>query len=118
MAARCSRYGILQEEMKVSRKHKRVYELFVKAAGSQPSTNHVIGDRELSFVFFRNPTEILQSSDGARVAGVKLEKTVLQGDLTFHLILVVNEDMRASSLHVVGIVIGTLHASVDLFFNL
>lgn len=73
-------YGILQDEMKVSRKHKRVYELFVKAAGLQPSTNLGTGGRELPFVFFRNPAEILSSSDGARVAGVKLEKTILQGE--------------------------------------
>ncbi|KAG0610595.1 hypothetical protein M758_7G077800 [Ceratodon purpureus] len=68
------------EEMKVSRSHKRVYELFVKAAGLKSSTSHGIGDRELPFLFFKNPVEILPSSDGARVAGVKLEKTVLQGE--------------------------------------
>lgn len=87
--------------MKVSRKHKRVYELFVKAAGSQHSTNRGTGGGELPFVFFRNPAEILSSSDGARVAGVKLEKTVLQGGfLTFQLILDVNGDMNARSLYV------------------
>lgn len=66
--------------MKVSRSHKRVYELFVKAAGVKPSTNHGAGGRELFFVFFRNPAEILPSSNGARAAGVKLETTILQGE--------------------------------------
>lgn len=63
--------------MKASRKQKRVYELFVKAAGMQTSTNDGTV-RELPFVFFRNPAEI-SSNDGSRVAGVKLEKTILQG---------------------------------------
>lgn len=84
--------------MKVSRSHKRVYELFVKAAGVKPSTNHGAGGRELFFVFFRNPAEILPSSDGARAAGVKLEKTILQGDyFIFRLILNLNKIMNSSS---------------------
>lgn len=66
--------------MKLSRSHKRVYELFVKAAGLKPSANHGTGGRELTFAFFRNPAEILPAGDDARVAGVKLEKTVLQGE--------------------------------------
>lgn len=80
MAACCSHYGIFQEEMKASRSHKRVYELLVKAAGSKLPVHNGSGGRELLFVFYRNPAEILSSDDGARVAGVKLEKTVLQGD--------------------------------------
>ena len=115
MAACCSHYGILQEEIKVSRSHKRVYGLFVKAAGLKPSTNQGAGGRELSFVFFRNPAEILPSSDGARVGGVKLEKTVLQGDfLILHLILDVKRTRMKTS-YIVGITVGTLQASVDLF---
>lgn len=85
--------------MKASRKQKRVYELFVKAAGMQTSTNDGTV-RELPFVFFRNPTEIL-SNDGSRVAGVKLEKTILQGGfLTSQPIMDVDEYMKASSLYV------------------
>jgi hypothetical protein len=85
--------------MKLSRSHKRVYELFVKAAGLKPSENHGTGGRELTFAFFRNPAEILPPGDDARVAGVKLEKTVLQGDfLIFHLIVDVNKDINSSSM--------------------
>ncbi|CAK9207381.1 unnamed protein product [Sphagnum troendelagicum] len=67
------------EEMKKSRSHKRVYELFSKAARAEPMTSFETGGRELSFVFFRNPTAFLPSQDGSRVAGVHLEKTILQG---------------------------------------
>lgn len=65
--------------MKASRKSKRVYELFGKAAAQNPSANLNRGGRELSFVFFKSPTALLPSEDGVRVAGVKLEKTILQG---------------------------------------
>ena len=65
--------------MKASRKSKRVYELFVKAAAQNPSASLNTGSRELPFVFFRSPTALLPSKNGVRVAGVKLEKTILKG---------------------------------------
>lgn len=83
-AACCSHGGNFQEEMKASRTHKRVYELFCKAAALKPSSSFETGGRELPFVFLRNPIALLPSEDGVRVAGVKLEKTVLQGSVSPH----------------------------------
>jgi adrenodoxin-NADP+ reductase len=80
MAAHCTCHGHAQDEMKKSRSHKRVYELFSKAARVEPMTSFETGGRELAFVFFRNPTAFLPSQDGSRVAGVHLEKTILQGE--------------------------------------
>ncbi|XP_039018529.1 NADPH:adrenodoxin oxidoreductase, mitochondrial isoform X2 [Hibiscus syriacus] len=68
-----------EEEMKNSRIHRRIYELLSKAATtgpSQPST----GQRELHFVFFRQPDRFLESYDkNGYVSGVNLEKTALKG---------------------------------------
>ncbi|XVF88577.1 hypothetical protein PTKIN_Ptkin19aG0061900 [Pterospermum kingtungense] len=68
-----------EEEMKNSRIHRRIYELLSKAAvagHSQPSS----GQRELHFVFFRQPDRFLESYDTkGYVSGVHLEKTALKG---------------------------------------
>ncbi|XVE98137.1 hypothetical protein REPUB_Repub03eG0079400 [Reevesia pubescens] len=68
-----------EEEMKNSRIHRRIYELLSKAAiagSSQPSS----GQRELHFVFFRQPDRFLESYDKkGDVSGVHLEKTALKG---------------------------------------
>eukprot|EP00249_Psilotum_nudum_P006320 c19634_g1_i2 orf=824-1510(+) len=63
--------------MNASRVHKRVYELFCKASHSRPST--AMMGHELHFKFFRQPIMFLCSSDEQRVAGVRLEKTSLEG---------------------------------------
>ncbi|KAG6556606.1 hypothetical protein Mapa_001547 [Marchantia paleacea] len=68
------------DEMKKSRSHKRVYELFCKAAvASTTSSRLVSGVRQLQFVFYRSPVEIL-ASGSSTVTGVRLEKTILSGD--------------------------------------
>ncbi|XP_017982065.1 PREDICTED: NADPH:adrenodoxin oxidoreductase, mitochondrial [Theobroma cacao] len=68
-----------EEEMKNSRIHRRIYELLSKAAiagPSQPSS----GQRELHFVFFRQPDRFLESYDNeGYVSAVHLEKTALKG---------------------------------------
>ncbi|CAM6083606.1 unnamed protein product [Calypogeia fissa] len=65
------------DEMKKSRSHKRVYELFCKAA-TATSSGLVRKERELHFSFFRSPVALSPSRDGARLGGVRLEKTFLQ----------------------------------------
>eukprot|EP00850_Spirogloea_muscicola_P017157 SM000144S00705 [mRNA] locus=s144:360499:365389:- [translate_table: standard] len=64
-------------ELKVNRSHRRVFELFQKAVrtGAQ-----AVGPaaRQVYFVFFRRPTEILGNMDNTHVNGVRLEKTTLQ----------------------------------------
>ncbi|OMO59599.1 hypothetical protein CCACVL1_24734 [Corchorus capsularis] len=68
-----------EEEMKNSRIHKRIYELLSKAATATPSQPSS-GQRELHFVFFRQPDRFLESYDKkGYVSGVHLEKTALKG---------------------------------------
>ncbi|GFS41041.1 pyridine nucleotide-disulfide oxidoreductase family protein [Actinidia rufa] len=67
-----------EEELKNNRIHRRVYELLSKAAMSGPSHCYT-GQRELHFVFFRNPDRFLDSDDrSGHVAGVRFEKTILK----------------------------------------
>lgn len=70
--------GLDEEEMKASRIHKRVYDLLCKAAQPKLSVPKLGLDRELHFLFYRQPAKFLVSEDGQRIAGVQLEKTVLQ----------------------------------------
>ncbi|KAG8639594.1 NADPH:adrenodoxin oxidoreductase, mitochondrial isoform X2 [Manihot esculenta] len=66
-----------EEVLKNNRIQRRVYELLSKAVTSgrsHPSS----GQRELHFVFFRQPTWFFDSGTG-HVAGVHFEKTVLRG---------------------------------------
>lgn len=64
----------LQAEMKASRSHKRVYELFCKAAATKVVSG---AKRKLDFIFFRSPHKLITSESGERVAGVSLERTIL-----------------------------------------
>lgn len=65
--------------MKNSRIHRRIYELLSKAATAGPSQPS-FGQRELHFVFFRQPDRFLESYDKeGYVSGVHLEKTALKG---------------------------------------
>lgn len=67
--------------MKNSRIQRRVYELLAKAAASGPPHSDA-GRRELHFVFFRKPEKFLSSVDKkGHVAGVRFEKTVLEGSI-------------------------------------
>ncbi|MBA0756833.1 hypothetical protein Gotri_019977 [Gossypium trilobum] len=69
----------MKEEMKNSRIHRRIYELLSKAATAGPSQPSS-GQRELHFVFFRQPDRFLESYDKkGYVSGVHLEKTGLKG---------------------------------------
>ncbi|KAA3457809.1 NADPH:adrenodoxin oxidoreductase, mitochondrial [Gossypium australe] len=69
----------MKEEMKNSRIHRRIYELLSKAATAGPSQPSS-GQRELHFVFFRQPDRFLESYDKkGYVSGVHLEKTALKG---------------------------------------
>eukprot|EP00897_Mesotaenium_endlicherianum_P002229 jgi/Mesen1/2033/ME000148S01135 len=68
-----------KEEMKLSRSHRRVFELLTKAA-AQGAPPGGASSREVEFKFFRTPVEFLPRPDDAeRVGGVRLERTVLQG---------------------------------------
>ncbi|TYH08310.1 hypothetical protein ES288_A07G004700v1 [Gossypium darwinii] len=68
-----------EEEMKNSRIHRRIYELLSKAATAGPSQPSS-GQRELHFVFFRQPDRFLESYDKkGYVSGMHLEKTTLKG---------------------------------------
>ncbi|MCO5568897.1 hypothetical protein L7F22_022599 [Adiantum nelumboides] len=69
-----------EEEMKASRIHRRVYDLLCKAAQPKASVPIIGSKKELHFKFFRQPVKFLASEDGQGVAGVQLEKTVLQTD--------------------------------------
>ncbi|KAI5084724.1 hypothetical protein GOP47_0000893 [Adiantum capillus-veneris] len=69
-----------EEEMKASRIHRRVYDLLCKAAQPKASVPLIGSKKELRFIFFRQPVRFLASEDGQGVAGVQLEKTVLQMD--------------------------------------
>lgn len=71
---------LMKEVLKNNRIQRRVYELLSKAVTSgrsHPSS----GQRELHFVFFRQPTWFFDSGTG-HVAGVHFEKTVLRGTLS------------------------------------
>lgn len=71
-----------KEEVKNSRIQRRVYELLAKAAASGPPHSGA-GRRELHFVFFRKPEKFLSSVDKkGHVAGVRFEKTVLEGKVS------------------------------------
>ncbi|BBN07885.1 ferredoxin/flavodoxin---NADP+ reductase [Marchantia polymorpha subsp. ruderalis] len=68
------------DEMKKSRSHKRVYELFCKAAASSATSSPLVSSvRQLQFVFYRSPAEIL-AAGSSTVTGIRLEKTTLSGD--------------------------------------
>lgn len=68
-----------EEEVKNSRIQRRVYELLAKAAACGPPHSGT-GLRELHFAFFRKPEKFLSSVDKQdHVAGVRFEKTVLEG---------------------------------------
>lgn len=69
-----------EEEMKASRIHKRVYELLCKAAQPKPSLPTLGLNTELHFMFYRQPVKFLASENEQGVAGVRLEKTILQAD--------------------------------------
>lgn len=60
-------------QMKAVRMRRRMYDLITQAAGRQPPGT----DRHLHFQFYRNPAEVLASSNGA-VNGIRVEKTQLQ----------------------------------------
>ncbi|KAH0859027.1 hypothetical protein HID58_087288 [Brassica napus] len=68
-----------EEEMKNSRARKRIYELLSKAAAAAGTFEGDCGQRELHFVFFRQPERFLESDESkGRVSGVNLEKTILE----------------------------------------
>ncbi|XP_048598167.1 NADPH:adrenodoxin oxidoreductase, mitochondrial isoform X1 [Brassica napus] len=69
-----------EEEMKSSRARKRIYELLSKAAAAAKGTSEGdCGQRELHFVFFRQPERFLESDESkGHVSGVNLEKTILE----------------------------------------
>lgn len=68
-----------KEEMKNSRARKRIYELLSKAAAAAGTSKADPDQRELHFVFFRQPARFLESDErGGHVSGVNLEKTILQ----------------------------------------
>ena len=69
-----------QIEMKKSRGHKRVYELF-----TQTPIEGVDGGssllKQINFRFFRNPVELFPATnDSTRVGSVRFEKTELKGN--------------------------------------
>ncbi|KFK29844.1 hypothetical protein AALP_AA7G186100, partial [Arabis alpina] len=68
-----------EEEMKNSRARKRIYELLSKAAAAAGTSEADPDQRELHFVFFRQPDRFLESDERrGHVSGVNLEKTVLE----------------------------------------
>uniref|UniRef100_A0A1J3J7Z7 NADPH:adrenodoxin oxidoreductase, mitochondrial n=1 Tax=Noccaea caerulescens TaxID=107243 RepID=A0A1J3J7Z7_NOCCA len=68
-----------EEEMKNSRARKRIYELLSKAAAAAGTSKADPDQRELHFVFFRQPARFLESDErGGHVSGVNLEKTILE----------------------------------------
>lgn len=67
-----------EEEMKASRIRRRVYDLLCKAAQPKASVPNLGSNKELHFVFYRQPAKLLALENGQGVAGVQLEKTVLQ----------------------------------------
>ncbi|XP_024012453.1 NADPH:adrenodoxin oxidoreductase, mitochondrial isoform X2 [Eutrema salsugineum] len=71
-----------EEEMKSirARKKKKIYELLSKAAAAATRTSEADRDqRELHFVFFRQPDRFLESDERkGHVSGVNLEKTILE----------------------------------------
>ncbi|GMH03307.1 hypothetical protein Nepgr_005146 [Nepenthes gracilis] len=67
-----------EEEMKNNRIRRRVNELLCKAARSQ-SPNLGTGQRELHFVFFRQPDRLLDSEERrGHVSSVRFERTTLK----------------------------------------
>ncbi|XP_023634390.1 NADPH:adrenodoxin oxidoreductase, mitochondrial isoform X2 [Capsella rubella] len=67
-----------EEEMKNSRARKRIYELLSKAAAAAGTSKSDPDQRELHFVFFRQPDRFLESNERkGYVSGVNLEKTIL-----------------------------------------
>eukprot|EP00250_Pteridium_aquilinum_P011194 c19895_g1_i1 orf=61-1560(+) len=69
-----------EEEMKASRIHKRVYDLLCKAAQPKAAVHNVGVNKELHFLFYRQPAKFLARVDGQGVAGIQLERTVLQAE--------------------------------------
>ncbi|VVB10689.1 unnamed protein product [Arabis nemorensis] len=68
-----------EEEMKNSRARKRIYELLSKAAAAAGTSEADPDQRELHFVFFRQPDQFLESDERrGQVSGVNLEKTILE----------------------------------------
>ncbi|XP_019088636.1 PREDICTED: NADPH:adrenodoxin oxidoreductase, mitochondrial isoform X2 [Camelina sativa] len=68
-----------EEEMKNSRIRKRIYELLSKAAAAAGTSESDPDQRELHFVFFRQPDRFLESNERkGHVSGVNLEKTILE----------------------------------------
>ncbi|CAN8320289.1 unnamed protein product [Cochlearia groenlandica] len=69
-----------EEEMKSSRARKKIYELLSKAAAAASGTSEADPDqRELHFVFFRQPSQFLESDERkGHVYSVNLEKTILE----------------------------------------
>lgn len=69
-----------QIEMKKSRGHKRVYDLFTQAPKEGVDGGSSLS-RQINFRFFRNPMELFPApNDSTRVAYVRFEKTELKGD--------------------------------------
>jgi len=68
-----------EEEMKTSRARKRIYELLSKAAAAAKTSEADPDQRELHFVFFRQPDQFLESDERkGHVSGVNLQKTILE----------------------------------------
>ncbi|KAH7437256.1 hypothetical protein KP509_05G062400 [Ceratopteris richardii] len=67
-----------EDEMKASRIHRRVYDLLCKAAQPKSSVSISGSNKELHFVFYRQPVKFFPSEDKHGVGGVQLEKTHLQ----------------------------------------
>lgn len=78
----CDNFFFLpKEEMKNSRARKRIYELLSKAAAGTSKGD--CDQRELHFVFFRQPERFLESDESkGHVSGVNLEKTILESKCT------------------------------------
>lgn len=69
--------------MKNSRARKRIYELLSKAAAAAGTSEVDPDQRELHFVFFRQPDRFLESDERkGHVSGVNLEKTILESKCT------------------------------------
>lgn len=73
-----------KEEIKNSRARKRIYELLSKAAAAAGTSEADPDQRELHFVFFRQPDRFLESDERmGQVSGVNLEKTILESNALF-----------------------------------
>ncbi|CAN8287924.1 unnamed protein product [Cochlearia groenlandica] len=68
-----------EEEMKSNIAIKKIYELLSKAAAASGTLEADHDQRELHFVFFRQPSQFLESDERkGHVYGVNLEKTIIE----------------------------------------